>query len=86
MQNTATHMTHIKTISKCPIFKWISETWLCNNNGNEALVTGYRDSTVAPATANRPVSQMQALLAAYRELVVDYDTLPKLQYVFWHKT
>ena len=35
---------------------------------------------------NRPVSQMQALLAACRELSLDYNTVPKLQYVFEHKT
>ena len=36
--------------------------------------------------ANRPVSQMQAPLVACCELVLDYDTLPKLLYVFGHKT
>ena len=29
---------------------------------------------------------MRALLATWRELAVDYDTLPKLLYVFGHKT
>ena len=35
---------------------------------------------------NRPVSQMRALLAACRELALDYDTLPKALYGFEHKT
>ena len=37
-------------------------------------------------SANRPVSQMRALLAACRKLAVDYDTFPKLLYVFGLKT
>ena len=35
---------------------------------------------------NRPASQMRAPLAACREITVDYDTFPKLLYVFGHKT
>ena len=36
--------------------------------------------------ANGPVSQMRASLPACRELALFYDTLPKLLYVFKHKT
>ena len=35
---------------------------------------------------NWPVSQMRTLIAACRELAIDYDILPKLLYVFGHKT
>ena len=34
---------------------------------------------------NRPISQMRTPLGACRELAVDYDTFPKLLYVFGHK-
>ena len=33
-----------------------------------------------------PVSQMQVPLTACREIALDYNTLPKLLYVFEHKT
>ena len=35
---------------------------------------------------NRPVSQMRAFLEFYRELVLDYNTVPKLLDVFEHQT
>ena len=35
---------------------------------------------------NRPVSQMRAPLVACHELALDYNTLPKLLYIFEHKT
>ena len=38
------------------------------------------------SSRNRPVSQMRALLAACREVAMEYDTFPNLLYVFAHKT
>ena len=38
------------------------------------------------AKCNRRVSQMRALLAACRELAVDYDTLLVVLHIFEHKT
>ena len=35
---------------------------------------------------NKQISEMQALLAACRELAVDYNTLRQVLYVFEHKT
>ena len=34
---------------------------------------------------DRIVSQMRTPLTACRELMVDYDTFPKLLYIIWHQ-
>ena len=58
----------------------------------ESIVLGLSNSwyTTTSTTSNtyidyRPVSQMRALLVAYHELALDYDTFPKLLFVFGHK-
>ena len=47
-------------------------------------ITAFKELTMTTNTIDQ--FQMRAFLAACRELAVDYDTFPKLLYIFGHKT
>ena len=75
-------------ITRCvSLYQWLS---ICH--GTSMIIYSYYrvhcytiNSThrfiIVSVSANRPISQMRALLAACHELAVNYDTLPKLLYV-----
>ena len=67
---------------------WMESWWYDNDHNDHCQIYNHHNTFDVHNSNhdNTRVSQMWALLAACRELAVDYTTLPEVLYVYEHKT